>query len=276
MWLATYVRSFVTGELNLSKFAVTQGMMNSWSSYSAFVCSSFNTNTNTNTNATTGAQFTNVNNNNNVPNGFDSGSRSSSNNENETFITLDNAWRQNGSLFALLKGIQFVLNGRIVNCAQNQVKMLAKNVKGSTNNTQNNLFGNAAGGNVKTGGKKAKFTERINNNNYNYNQTSENMQKTNLPNNSVSCSSSSNNSSTSLSPSNASKLCQVQMTNGDKCVICFTLIREIVLLPCSHCALCGICAHALLNHHRQGKFICPVCHTRVEHVCRVVKCIGNV
>ena len=52
-------------------------------------------------------------------------------------------------------------------------------------------------------------------------------------------------------------------TDGEsqrECVICFTVVKDTVVLPCRHLCLCQACSQIV----RMQNNTCPICRTRIE------------
>jgi len=45
-----------------------------------------------------------------------------------------------------------------------------------------------------------------------------------------------------------------------ECVICFTVAKDTVVLPCRHLCLCQGCSQIVRMQHN----VCPICRTRIE------------
>ena len=45
-----------------------------------------------------------------------------------------------------------------------------------------------------------------------------------------------------------------------ECVICFTVVKDTVVLPCRHLCLCQACSQIV----RMQNNTCPICRTRIE------------
>ena len=48
--------------------------------------------------------------------------------------------------------------------------------------------------------------------------------------------------------------------NQRECVICFTAVKDTVVLPCRHLCLCQGCSQIV----RMQNNACPICRTRIE------------
>jgi len=53
-----------------------------------------------------------------------------------------------------------------------------------------------------------------------------------------------------------------------ECVVCMEELRDTVLVPCGHIALCSGCARTIAASRRP---VCPICNRNVDDVCRVYR-----
>ena len=54
------------------------------------------------------------------------------------------------------------------------------------------------------------------------------------------------------------------------CIVCFSNIRDTILLPCGHFILCGSCAVELMQPACDGVLVeCPMCRKQIHDLCHV-------
>jgi len=64
----------------------------------------------------------------------------------------------------------------------------------------------------------------------------------------------------------------VQPSSGPQedieCIVCMDELRNTVLVPCGHIALCNTCAMNIMTSRRP---LCPICNSTVDDLCRVYR-----
>lgn len=53
------------------------------------------------------------------------------------------------------------------------------------------------------------------------------------------------------------------MTQEMKCIICFDNLKNIILVPCHHMAMCSFCYENL------NRKMCPICRKNILNVVRI-------
>ncbi|KAG5488393.1 uncharacterized protein JKF63_08010 [Porcisia hertigi] len=73
--------------------------------------------------------------------------------------------------------------------------------------------------------------------------------------------------------------CSIRRSSAGYCLYCMQSLRSssraLLLMPCGHNGLCGLCVQRLQSHCREEVFACPVCRGDVRYVMEVVPSEGG-